>query len=86
RQGFPTSSAPYAIGDVSYHAGWTFHHAGPNHTTTPRRAMTIIYIDADITVAEPTNDNQEKDLAAFLPGVRPGDVPDTPLNPVLYRR
>ncbi|MFU8854791.1 phytanoyl-CoA dioxygenase family protein [Micromonospora sp. SL1-18] len=85
-QDFPTSSTPYTRGDVSFHAGWTFHHAGPNRTVTPRRAMTIIYIDADITVAEPTNDNQHMDLAAFMPGVRPGDVPDTPLNPVLYRR
>lgn len=85
-QGFPTSSTPYALGDVSYHTGWTFHHAGPNRTTTPRRAMTIIYIDADITVTEPTNDHQSHDLATFMPGAQPGHVPDTPLNPVLYRR
>jgi len=85
-QGFPTSSVPYALGDVSFHPGWTFHHAAPNTSTTPRRVMTIIYIDADITVAEPTNDPQRNDLATFMPGTQPGEVPDTPLNPVLYRR
>ena len=85
-QGFPTSSAPYTLGDVSFHTGWTFHHAGANTMATPRRVMTIIYIDADITVAEPTNDPQRNDLATFMPGAQPGDVPDTPLNPVLYRR
>jgi ectoine hydroxylase-related dioxygenase (phytanoyl-CoA dioxygenase family) len=85
-QGFPTSSVPYALGDVSYHFGWTFHRAGGNHTATPRRVMTIIYIDAAITVAEPTNDSQAGDLAAWMPGAQPGEVPDTPLNPVLWSR
>lgn len=85
-QDFPISSAPYALGDVSYHAGWTFHHAAPNETSIPRRVMTIIYIDADITVAEPTNDNQRHDLATFMPGARPGEIPDTPMSPVIYRR
>lgn len=85
-QGFPTSSAPYGVGDASYHLGWTFHHAQPNRSTIPRRVMTIIYIDADITVAEPTNDPQRSDLAGWMPGTAPGQVPDTLLNPVLYRR
>lgn len=86
QQGFPVVGDPYDLGEVSYHLGWTFHHAEPNTTAEPRRVMTIIYIDADITVAEPTNDNQRADLAAWMPGTRVGSVPDTALNPVLYRR
>lgn len=84
-QGFEVSSRPFAVGDVSYHTGWTFHRAGPNLTETPRRVMTVIYVDADITVATPTNDNQRADLEHWLPGAEPGRIPDTPLNPVIYR-
>ncbi|NED97860.1 phytanoyl-CoA dioxygenase family protein [Phytoactinopolyspora alkaliphila] len=83
-QGFPVSSEPYALGDISYHQGWTFHRAGPNQTPTPRRVMTIIYIDADMTVSTPTNHHQEVDLTTWMPGASPGDVPNTELNPTLY--
>jgi hypothetical protein len=48
--------------------------------------MTIIYMDADITVAEPVNEPQRADLSNWMPGTAVGAVPDTPLNPVLYRR
>ncbi|MPZ28020.1 MAG: phytanoyl-CoA dioxygenase [Micromonosporaceae bacterium] len=85
-QGFPVAGDPYRAGEVSYHQGWTFHRAGPNRSDVPRRVMTVIYLDADLTVAEPTNEHQRGDLAGWLPGARPGQVPDTPLNPVLYRR
>lgn len=85
-QGFPQSREPYALGDVSFHWGWTFHRAEPNTTEIPRRVMTIIYMDADIVIHEPVNDAQRKDLAGVMPGAQPGEVPDTPLNPVLYRR
>jgi ectoine hydroxylase-related dioxygenase (phytanoyl-CoA dioxygenase family) len=85
-QGFPVCSEPFALGEVSFHLGWTFHHANPNTTGIPRRVMTIIYVDADMVVAEPVNDNQEADRQAWLGGTPPGTVADTPLNPVLYRR
>jgi len=84
RGGFPLAEQPYALGDVSFHRGWTFHRATPNTSTTPRRVMTVIYLDADMVISEPANPNQEADLARFLPGVRPGGIADTPLNPVLY--
>jgi hypothetical protein len=78
--------ASCALGDVSFHTGWTFHRAGPNTTDVPRRVMTVIYMDADITVTAPTNDNQRADLAHWLGGTEPGQVPDTPLNPLICRR
>jgi ectoine hydroxylase-related dioxygenase (phytanoyl-CoA dioxygenase family) len=84
-QGFELDRAPYALGDASFHLGWTFHRAGPNTSAVPRRVMTIIYMDADITVSEPTNENRRVDLATFMPGTAIGAVPDTELNPVLYR-
>lgn len=85
-QGFAVDRAPYELGDASFHLGWTFHHAGRNVSTSPRRVMTVIYMDADIRVTEPTSDAQRIDLAECMPGARVGEVPDTPLNPVLYRR
>ncbi|MGH3762583.1 phytanoyl-CoA dioxygenase family protein [Actinophytocola sp.] len=84
-QGFPLVVEPFALGDVSYHLGWTFHRASPNNSPSPRRVMTIIYMDADITVAEPVNEHQRVDLRTWLAGAEVGDVPDGPLNPVLYR-
>jgi hypothetical protein len=47
--------------------------------------MTIIYIDAEMVIGEPVNDNQRADLG-FFPGAKPGELADTPVNPVLYRR
>jgi len=82
-QSFEDVVEPFALGDASYHRGWTFHHAGPNHAATPRRVMTVIYMDADIRVAEPTNENQVQDRA-WMPGTEIGAVPDTAVNPVLF--
>ena len=75
---------PFALGDVSFHYGYTFHRAPPNRSDQPRNVMTIIYMDRDITVSEPTNDEQRGDLAAWLPEARIGGTPDGPLNPVLF--
>ncbi|MFJ9033087.1 phytanoyl-CoA dioxygenase family protein [Streptomyces sp. NPDC102274] len=84
-QDFEDVVEPFALGDASFHRGWTFHHAGPNHGTVPRRVMTVIYLDADIRVAEPTNEHQARDLG-WMPDTETGHVPETPLNPVLYDR
>jgi ectoine hydroxylase-related dioxygenase (phytanoyl-CoA dioxygenase family) len=83
---FPLDDTPYALGDVSYHLGWTFHRAGANQSSQPRRVMTMIYVDADMVITEPTNENQIRDLSVWMPGLRPGDVVSSPLNPVLYAR
>lgn len=77
------ASEPFAIGDASVHQGWTFHRAEPNTTNTPRRVLTIIYLDADITVAEPTSATRS-DFDRWLPGATVGGVPDTHLNPTLW--
>jgi ectoine hydroxylase-related dioxygenase (phytanoyl-CoA dioxygenase family) len=80
---FPLVMGPYRLGDVSFHRGWTFHRASGNATSVPRRVMTIIYMDADIRVAEPTNDFQRNDWRDWLGGVAVGSVASGPLNPVL---
>jgi ectoine hydroxylase-related dioxygenase (phytanoyl-CoA dioxygenase family) len=86
REGYPYVQKPFALGDVSFHSGLTFHRAPPNRSDRARRVMTVIYMDRDIAVAEPVNANQRGDLEAWLPGARIGEVPSGPLNPVLYER
>jgi ectoine hydroxylase-related dioxygenase (phytanoyl-CoA dioxygenase family) len=80
-QGFEVSQEPYDLGDVSFHRGWTFHRAGLNHTQTPRRAMTVIYLDADLTAPPRTNDNQVRELPRWFPGVSPRQVPSPHSRP-----
>ncbi|GAA1939146.1 phytanoyl-CoA dioxygenase family protein [Kitasatospora viridis] len=81
-QDFGDVVEPFALGDASFHRGWTFHHAGPNRGTAPRRVMTVIYMDADIRITEPTNEYQA--IERFFPGVEAGQVADSPINPVLF--
>ena len=82
---FDVDTTPYALGEVSYHLGWTFHRAGANSTDKPRAVMTVIYMDADMKLAEPRNKNQQNDWNRWLPGAKVGEIIDTPLNPVLFR-
>jgi ectoine hydroxylase-related dioxygenase (phytanoyl-CoA dioxygenase family) len=77
---------PFDIGEVSFHMGWVFHRAGPNTTQQMRKVMTIIYMDKDMTLMEPKNDNQVADWEAWCPGAKIGEVINTPLNPVLYQQ
>jgi ectoine hydroxylase-related dioxygenase (phytanoyl-CoA dioxygenase family) len=84
RERFPYVQEPFALGDVSFHYGFTFHRAPANLSDRPRRVMTVIYIDRDIKVTEPINKDQRGDLAAWLADARIGESPDGPLNPVLY--
>jgi ectoine hydroxylase-related dioxygenase (phytanoyl-CoA dioxygenase family) len=78
--------APFDLGEVSFHSGWTFHRAGANTTDRIRHVMTVIYHDGDATVAEPRSSFQLNDLANWLPGCVPGGVAASPLNPVLWDR
>ena len=77
---------PYALGDVSFHGGWTFHRAGPNTTSRQREIMTIIYMDADMILGEPWNAAQTAALESMFQGLKPGDAAATALNPVVWER
>lgn len=77
---------PYALGDVSFHLGWTLHRAGPNTTALPRRVHTVIYMDQDMKLMAPKTEFHKNDWAAWSPSTQPGEVMDDPLNPVLWSR
>ena len=84
RAALPQVEEPFALGDVSFHAGWTFHRAGPNRTGRMRAVMTVIYMDAAMRLAAPRNANQQADWHTWCPGAVIGETISTPLNPVLY--
>ena len=83
---FPHIIEPFDAGEISFHSGWIFHRAGANSTEVPRKVMTIIYMDKDMQLKKPENDNQINDWNTWCPGAKVGEVIDSPLNPVLYSR
>ena len=85
-RGFPISPAPSMLaGDASFHGGWTLHSAPGNETKVMRAVMTIIYVADGTHASQPDNSHRESDLASWLPGLKPGDLVASPLNPLVYR-
>ncbi|MEM1028733.1 MAG: phytanoyl-CoA dioxygenase family protein [Myxococcota bacterium] len=81
----PCDGAAYALGEVSFHHAFSMHSAGPNHYDTERMAIAITYfVDGARLLQAPTMISG--DYEKFMPGVKPGDIIDSPLNPVLYAR
>lgn len=75
---------PFDLGEISFHSGWVFHRAGANVTNEMRKVMTIIYMDKDMRLKQPENDNQINDWHTWCPGTRVGEIINSPINPVLY--
>jgi ectoine hydroxylase-related dioxygenase (phytanoyl-CoA dioxygenase family) len=70
-------------GDATFHSGITLHRAPGNPTDRVRAIMTVIYVADGERVQEPDNDFRKADLANWIPGCKPGDLVNSPLNPVL---
>ena len=81
---FRMEDSAFDLGDVSFHAGWTFHRAGANTTDRPREVMTMIYMDENIRLTKPKNKNHIMDMERWMPGLQAGDVLSSHLNPVIY--
>lgn len=84
QRGIEVVDAPFALGEVSFHLGWTLHRAGANTSPDPRRVHTVIYMDAQMRLLREMTETQRIDWQAFSPGTRPGEVMADPLTPVLY--
>lgn len=82
--GHPYACAPFALGDVSFHLGWTFHRAEPNTSDRPRSVMTVIYMADDMRLLDDLDPVQENDRAQWCPGVATGALVDSPKNPVVW--
>jgi hypothetical protein len=46
--------------------------------------MTIIYMDRDMRLASPQNENQVLDREAFCPGIAEGEIIDSDVNPIVW--
>lgn len=75
---------PFDLGEISFHSGWVFHRAGPNSSGEVRKVMTIIYMDSDMKLKQPQNENQFNDWNTWCPEAVVGEVINSPINPVLF--
>ena len=73
-------------GDATFHYGWTLHRAPANTTDRPREVMTVIWFADGARVTEPDNLERRRDLERWLPGLKPGDLAASELNPLVFRR
>ena len=80
---FPHVIEAFDVGEVSFHSGWVFHRAGANQSNQTRKVMTVIYMDRDMVLKQPENENQVKDWNTWCPGAKVGETIDTKINPVL---
>jgi ectoine hydroxylase-related dioxygenase (phytanoyl-CoA dioxygenase family) len=86
-RGFPTVRREMKAGDATFHAGWTLHSAPGNQSDRARQVITVVfYADGCFTYNPMGNPHREGDFAAYMPGVQPGELAVSPLNPLLYSR
>lgn len=83
-QAFPLVSYDLRAGDATFHSGWTAHAAFPNAGKRIREVMTIIYFADGAGLIEPDNEFRRVDMEVFHPGLKPGEMAASALNPLLY--
>ncbi len=76
--------APFDAGEISFHSGWLFHRAGANITHQMRKVITIIYMDKNMLLKEPENQDQLNDWNTWCPGATVNEEINSPLNPILF--
>jgi hypothetical protein len=81
-----TAVGPLRSGDATFHDGWMVHRAPGNHTGAMREVMTIIYFADGTRVGPADSDERRADLGRWLPGLQPGDLAASEINPLLYHR
>jgi ectoine hydroxylase-related dioxygenase (phytanoyl-CoA dioxygenase family) len=79
------SAGDMKAGDATFHNGWCIHGAPGNaSSTTTREVMTIIYIEDGAVITEPDSPQRENDLQTWFPGLKPGDLAASEINPLVY--
>jgi ectoine hydroxylase-related dioxygenase (phytanoyl-CoA dioxygenase family) len=73
-----------AAGDATFHYGWTLHGAPGNSSTITREVMTIIWYPDGTRVGPLDNDSRKRDRDRWLPGLQPGDLAASALNPLVF--
>jgi hypothetical protein len=83
RHGVAVDETPFEIGEVSFHHNLNFHTAARNRTDQSRIVLAnTYYADGARIVDSPTM--VSGDWRKFMPGVGPGDLAASPLNPVCW--
>ncbi|MBM7068998.1 phytanoyl-CoA dioxygenase family protein [Actibacterium sp. 188UL27-1] len=74
---------PFEMGEVSFHHNLNFHTAARNRTDRSRIVLAnTYYVDGARVVDSPTM--VSGDWQKFMPGVGPGDIAASPLNPICW--
>lgn len=71
---------------TTFHSGWTLHGAPGNSSHRHREVMTIIWHPEGTRVGLLDNANRVRDRDRWLPGLQPGDLAASDLNPLVYQR
>jgi hypothetical protein len=81
--GVAVDDGPFELGEVSFHHNLSFHTARGNHTTRSRIVLAnTYYADGARVVDQPTM--VSGDWQKFMPGVGPGEIAASELNPVCW--
>jgi hypothetical protein len=80
----PVVSCAMKAGDASFHSGEILHSTTANTTSECRKSLAVIYFADGTRVMTPNHEHRQVDLAEFLPGLTPGDLAASHLNPLLY--
>jgi ectoine hydroxylase-related dioxygenase (phytanoyl-CoA dioxygenase family) len=80
----PTVTHVMNAGDAVFHSGDILHSATENTSSRRRESLTIVYYADTTLVMVPTYEQRREGLKEFLPGLNPGDVAASDLNPLLY--
>lgn len=94
-----TNYGNFAAGDVTFHSGWTLHSALTNNSDRMREVLVIVYYADGARIAQPRsltpNSPFQEQFAermrqqtreSCFPGLKPGDLAVTPMNPLVYSR
>lgn len=83
REKVQVNETPFEIGEVSFHHNLNFHTAASNRTNRSRIVLAnTYYADGVRVLNSPTM--VSGDWQKFMPGVGPGDVAKSALNPICW--
>ena len=84
----PLVTGELHAGDATFHGGWTLHSAPGNASrNAARQVITVVYFaDGAYTYSDMTGAGREGDFREYMPGLVPGDLAASPLNPLVYSR
>jgi ectoine hydroxylase-related dioxygenase (phytanoyl-CoA dioxygenase family) len=82
----PTPIYHLNAGDAIFHSGEVLNSAGENTSEARREVIAIIYYADGTRVLAPDHEHRRLDMEDFLPGLRPGELAASDLNPLLYHR